>query len=152
MNNMLLELERRIRALMAARDTRLNRFYGFESRIIALRQTVTELEQETARQLRQQRRQMQTVAIGIIEQQQKQLDTMRAKSLLAIARLQDLGYMQERDRKREREQSIMLELGKEPAADASEQSATDGDGVIPLEEKAPAQNLSDVIKRIFSDD
>ena len=60
--------------------------------------------------------------------------------------------MQERDRKREREQSIMLELGKEPAADASEQSATDGDGVIPLEEKAPAQNLSDVIKRIFSDD
>ena len=88
----------------------------------------------------------------IIEQQQKQLDTMRAKSLLAIARLQDLGYMQERDRKREREQSIMLELGKEPAADASEQSATDGDGVIPLEEKAPAQNLSDVIKRIFSDD
>ena len=149
MNNMLLELEERIRAVMSAREVRLNRFYGFESRIIELRQTITNLEQETAVQLRQQRRQMQTVAVGIIEKQQKQLDNMRAKSLLAIARLQDLGYMQERNRQREREQSIMLELGKEPVA---ESTVGDENELIPVEDKKPAQNLSDVIKRIFSDD
>lgn len=148
MENMLTELENRIRAVTAAREVRLNRFYGFESRILDLHQRVEDLKAETAQQLRQQRSQMQKVAVAIIEQQQKQLDTMRAKSLLAIARLQDLGYMQERDRKRVREQSIMLELGKEPEAAPA---GTDED-IIPLDKKAPANNLGDVIKRIFSDE
>ncbi|MBA57273.1 MAG: hypothetical protein CMK89_22730 [Pseudomonadales bacterium] len=143
MNNMLVELEDRIRAVTRAREVRLNRFYGFETRIQTLYKQIKDLEMETAALLRQQRRQMQDVAVQIIELQQKQLDQMRAKSLLAIARLQDLGYMQERDRKRQQDQSIMLELGAEPAAATGE--------VLPGKDDEPAQNLSDVIKRIFSD-
>lgn len=144
MNNMLVELEDRIRAVASAREVRLNRFYGFETRIQTLYRQIQDLEMETAALLRQQRRQMQDVAIQIIERQQKQLDQMRAKSLLAIARLQDLGYMQERDRKRQQDQSIMLELGAEPTTDNASEAVPSGDD-------EPAQSLSDVIKRIFSD-
>ena len=142
MNNMLVELEDRIRAVASAREVRLNRFYGFETRIQTLYKQVKDLEMETAALLRQQRRQMQDVAVQIIELQQQQLDQMRAKSLLAIARLQDLGYMQERDRKRQQDQSIMLELGAEPSkGDVNEEN--------PRTDNEPAQSLSDVIKRIF---
>jgi len=148
-SNMLTELENRIRAVSAAREVRLNRFYGFETRIIDLRQQVDELKAETARQLRQQRHQMQKLAVAIIEQQQKQLDAMRAKTLLAIARLQDLGYMQERNRKRIREQSIMLELGAEPSDSPTQDSNPE---LTPVDQKESAQNLGDVIKRIFSND
>ena len=146
MNNMLVKLEERIRAVMSAREVRLNRFYGFETRIQVLYKQIKDLEMETAAQLRQQRRQMQDVAVSIIEQQQKQLDQIRAKSLLAIARLQDLGYMQERDRKRQQDQTLLLELGAEPAGNDAEAETT------PAKGQEPAQNLSDVIKRIFSDD
>ncbi|WP_290579458.1 tetratricopeptide repeat protein [Ketobacter sp.] len=145
MDNMLVELEQRIRAVASAREIRLNRFYGFETRIQTLYQQVKGLEMETAALLRQQRRQMQDVAVSIIEQQQMQLDRMRAKSLLAIARLQDLGYMQERDRKKQQDQSIRLELGAEPAAGAAEAAEPAGN-------QEPSQTLSDVIKRIFSDE
>ena len=148
MNNMLVELEQRIRDVMNAREVRLNRFHGFETRIQELYKQVKDLELDAAAQLRQQRRQMQQVAISIIELQQKQLDQMRAKSLLAIARLQDLGYMQERDRKRTRDQSIMLELGTEAKTETTPIEAESSNA----EDKAPAQSLSDVIKRIFSDD
>jgi tetratricopeptide (TPR) repeat protein len=152
LNNMLTELENRIRAVAAAREVRLNRFYGFETRVIELRQRVAQLKQETAQNLRSQRQVMQTVAVSIIEQQQKHLDTMRAKSLLSIARLQDLGYMQERDRKKLREKSIIFELEAENAEQTESTSSTAATDVIPVEEKGAAKNLGDVIRRIFETD
>ncbi len=143
--NLLLELENAIRAVSSARDVRLNRFYGFETRIIDLKTRVNGLKEQIASSLRIQRNNMQHVAVGIIEQQQKQLDHMRAKTLLSIARLQDLAYMQERQRKQKRNESILIDLqkpGEEPSNQDLDEEKVD---------EETSQHLLDVIQKIFSD-
>ena len=139
LNNLLLEMETRIRALSAARENGLNRFYGFETRIQNLREKLTALKSDTGRQLRQQRARMQATASAIVDNQQQQLDGMRAKALLSIARLQDRGYMQERERQQAQEQGLNLELDSNGPA-----PATGG--------QPPAQTLQEVIQRIFTED
>jgi len=142
MNRMLDELETRIQGVMTARDTRLQRFQGFENRIQTLQQQITALQEQTAAQLRQQRTRLQTEADAIITREQQHLDQMRAKALLAIARLQDRGYMQERQRQ-----------DAEAAGKAAPALPPSG-GVkikeIP-EDKSP-QTLQDAIRGIFSGD
>ena len=158
--NLLVELEDAIRAVTNAREVRLNRFHGFETRIIDLRTRVTGLQNQVAQALRAQRNSMQKVAVGIIEQQQKQLDHMRAKALLSIARLQDLAYMQERQRKQKRDESILINLQDDESGQSSDgtstQSSASQDGSrqytqeVPVSEET-SKSLSDVIKKIFSD-
>lgn len=97
-DNLLVDLEQAIRRVQAARNQRLDRFYGFETRIGDIEQRITALQDEIAMALRHNRHYMQAVAISIIEQHQVQLDRMRAKALLSIARLQDQGYVQDRER------------------------------------------------------
>ncbi|RLP55555.1 MAG: hypothetical protein D6160_03880 [Ketobacter sp.] len=143
-DNLLIELEGRIRALTSARQDRLTRFQGFETRASELQQRLNQLQELTAQTLRDQRNLMQKVAVGIIEKQQSQLDGMRAKALLSIARLQDLAYMQERDRAKQDDESIKIELEKEPGT-----TTEDSDSA---EESESAENLGDVIENIFSDD
>lgn len=150
-DNLLIDLEDAIRRVQAARDLRLDRFYGFETRIQDIDQRITGLQDDIAVALRHNRHYMQAVAISIIEQHQVQLDRMRAKALLSIARLQDRGYVQDRERETapvNRNQPVTIELNGDAATqDTMPASPPDS----PAAEKPPARSLSDVIERIFSD-
>ena len=146
--NLLVELEQRIRAVEAARTARLDRFHGFEGRIVDLDQRMTGLQTEIATALQHNRQYLQNVATGIVDQHQTQLDRMRAKALLSIARLQDRGYVQERERQgRQPKQGLMMELQDQPATPA------DSDTDKPDDKKGSGEpdTLPDVIRNIFSD-
>lgn len=150
-DNLLAELEDAIRRVQAARDLRLDRFHGFETRIREIDQRMTALQDEIAVALRHHRHYMQAVAMSIIEQHQLQLDRMRAKALLSIARLQDRGYVQDRERQQTTpaagKKSVMIELNNEGGNTPTPETTPDKNGGA----KPPARSLSDVIERIFTD-
>jgi Tfp pilus assembly protein PilF len=149
-DNLLIDLEDAIRRVQMARDVRLDRFYGFETRIQDIDQRITALQGEIAVALQHNRHYMQAVAMSIIEQHQLQLDRMRAKALLSIARLQDRGYVQDRERQlapAAGKKSVMIELNNDGSSAESAAPGTD----IPPEEKPAAKSLTDVIQRILSD-
>ena len=160
-DNLLTDLEEAIRRVQDARQQRLDRFYGFETRILELDHRITALQGEIAGALKYHRHYIQAVAMSIIEQHQNQLDKMRAKALLAIARLQDQGYVQDRERQTTAEQkSLMIDLngnqspaagtGQTVPAEQGQPEAKTADET-PAAEKPAAKTLSDVIKRIFED-
>ena len=113
-----------------------------------LDQRMTGLQTDIATALLHNRQYLQSVATGIVDQHQTQLDRMRAKALLSIARLQDRGYVQERERQgRQPKEGLMLELQGQPATpatpDAGKPDGKKGNG--------EPDNLTDVIRNIFSD-
>lgn len=154
-DNLLMDLEDAIRRVQAARDVRLDRFYGFETRIRDVDQRIANLQTDIASALKASRQHLQQVALNMIEQRQLQLDHMRAKALLSIARLQDRGYIQDRERQATstvRQPAIVdLESGNTQTVPTTEGSDTRVTADVPAEEKPAAQSLSDVIKRIFED-
>lgn len=141
--NLLTELEQSIVRVADAREIRLSRFTGFEQRILQIKEQVDALQDEIAGALRNQRGHLQSVAVGIIDQKQKQLDHMRAKTLFAIARLQDKGYMQERKRQQKQAESVTFELGKEPEPEEALESETTEN------QEEASRHLGDVIRKIF---
>lgn len=147
-DNLLVDLEQAIRRVQAARDLRLDRFYGFETRISELEQRITTLQDEIATALRHNRHYMQAVAVSIIERHQAQLDRMRARALLSIARLQDRGYVQERERQLTPASSRGDTL---PAADASPPDALTEPSTPPSKPRPPARSLSEAIERILAE-
>ncbi|HVK99178.1 MAG TPA: hypothetical protein VM553_05165, partial [Dongiaceae bacterium] len=159
--NQLAEMETRIRAVDQARVQRMDRFYGFEGRIVELDKRMTGLQSEIASALQHNRLYLQNVATGIVEQHQTQLDRMRAKTLLSIARLQDLGYVQERERQtRQPKQGLMMELQGQPAtpgtpdapaAETGKAAPSDAPSTAPASGNGSPDNLRDVIRGIFSE-
>ncbi len=133
-DNLLAEMEVRIRGLEQARAARLDRFHGFEGRVVELEQRINGLQGQIAVALASNRAYLQSVATGIVDQHQTQLDRMRAKALLSIARLQDRGYVQELER-----------TGKMPV----------GQSPAPPEPAAPVKrepgNLRDAVRKMLSD-
>lgn len=159
-DNLLIDLEDAIRRVQAAREQRLDRFYGFESRILEIDHRITALQSEIAAALKFNRHYMQAVAMSIIDEHQIQLDKMRAKALLSIARLQDQGYVQDRERQNTAaaKPALMIELNNESGSapvEGDDSTAapvqTSGDDDMPASDKPAAKTLSDVIKRIFED-
>lgn len=140
-DNLLQEMEQRIRGVEQARASRMDRFQGFESRITGLEQRITATQAGIAIALQQQRNHLQTIAAGIVEQHQAQLDRMRGKALLSIARLQDRGYVQER----ERSSRQYLKPGTAGAAPATGEPAP-----TPAAPSDP-QNLRDAIRQLLDD-
>ncbi|MEZ5505795.1 MAG: tetratricopeptide repeat protein [Gammaproteobacteria bacterium] len=154
-DNLLIDLEDAIRRVQAARDVRLDRFYGFETRILDVDQRITGLQTDIAAALQANRQHLQQVALTVIEQHQLQLDRMRAKALLSIARLQDRGYVQDRERQTastvRQPVTVDLESGDAQTVPATEHGGIRTTADMPVEEKPAAKSLSEVIKRIFED-
>jgi DNA-binding transcriptional MocR family regulator len=134
---------------------RLDRFYGFETRILDVDQRITGLQTDIAAALQANRQHLQQVALTVIEQHQLQLDRMRAKALLSIARLQDRGYVQDRERQAastvRQPVTVDLESGDAQTVPATEDGGIRTTADMPVEEKPAAKSLSEVIKRIFED-
>lgn len=153
--NLLVELEQHIRAVEQARAARLDRFQGFEGRVAELDQRMTGLQSEIATALQHNRAYLQAVATGIVGQHQAQLDRMRAKALLSIARLQDRGYVQERERVNSRTlQPKPATTPAETPADAPAAVPTDRSGAAsdtPVDQKPGAKSLTEAVRDILAE-
>ena len=138
------QLESSIRRVEKARAYRMARFNGFEGRIQDLDQRMTDIQAEIAQALKDKRHYLQAVALNTVTLRQEHLDRMRAKALLAIARLQDRAYMQERARVDRAQKPVLeVELKKQTEPEPAKEPTVD-------EENTP-RNLMDVIRKIFSE-
>ncbi len=146
---LLQELEQSIGRVVQARSAQMNRFHGFNQRTKAIEANIETLQEQTRLLLVAQRQQIQSIAIGIIEKQQDKLNSYRARSLLSIARLQDLAYTQERQRQKQKDKSIIFELGEELPVDTTSSSEESQQKPTVKQPQKPVNNLFDVIQQIF---
>ena len=140
-DNHLIDLEDNIRRVQAARNQRIERFEGFTGRLQDAEQRIVQLQNELAAALQDHRQQLQATALTIIEQHQIQLDRMRGKALLAIARLQDRGYVSDRERS-------LPPVMRKPSAVPQNEKPTPKK---PLRSIANPQSLMEAIQQIFED-
>ena len=92
--NQLSELEANFIAVDQAVKDRRTRFDGFDERISALDARLTELESTARSQMKLHRAALRSTALGILEIHQSHLNELRANAIFAIARLQDMAYVQ----------------------------------------------------------
>ncbi len=92
-------LEQRIQRVIAARGTHLERYDGFKTRIAELDHRLNQLQKKSLRVILHHRAYLKAIAKNIIAQHQQHVRNLQANTLFSIARLQDIAYTQEQERK-----------------------------------------------------
>jgi len=92
-------LEQRIQRVIAARGTHLERYDGFKTRIAKLDKRLNQLQEKSLRAILHHRAYLKAIAKNIIAQHQQHVRNLQANTLFSIARLQDMAYIQEQERR-----------------------------------------------------